>query len=195
MPASTTGATAPTKNASPTAEPAPAHGPAVQPVPRTVAQWPAKALQPPGVSSVSWVCTLPAGTTLEDVLSPSMWRAIGFRNDLKTGDVIDVRSDDLSLCVDVVVLFANALTGEVFVRPKPAIDAEPNVIPGHQEGAYRSEWAGVTNGWIIRRITDDTIVRKGIRTSDQARSILLTEFAIAPPSRSGNSFGAMLGAK
>lgn len=122
-----------------------------------------------------WVISLPHGIPYENVFVPGFWRLLSPR--LTRGDIISVRSDDLTLHAELVAVAVDRTRSLAEVRELSCVKVKPATVTEAAFGGYSAVDLGVSEKWAIRRNADGMIVAKGIQTFDAAEARIKTEFA------------------
>ena len=97
------------------------------------------------------VCaTFPTDWTFQDTLESSVWDLVAAR--VVVGTLIEVRSDNLLWWGLLIVV--SATQGKIEVRELFHRDLEPAASLGETRGAYKIEYRGVVDKWVVIRLVD-----------------------------------------
>ncbi len=129
----------------------------------------------PGQYRQTWLATLPPETPWEAIHSPQFWRLIVGK--VRIGDQIEVRTDDLTRYGLFIVNFAEASTGAISLVSILEKQFDPAEFTGDATGAYVPRYLGVVDGWGVVRSEDQHVMAKNIRTQQEARSRIASEFS------------------
>lgn len=117
------------------------------------------------------LATVPAGTTPEQVLNPDYWAHVAAR--LRPLDRIEVRPEDLSFLMDLVVVSANRLQARVVQLSLATTDpVQPEEMESPPDAEHEVKWGGVRARFRIIRLHDKSVVRDGFETKAAAEQYL-----------------------
>jgi hypothetical protein len=129
----------------------------------------------PGQFRSDWLASVPPDTPWEAIHSPSFWRTTVHR--IRIGDMIEVRSDDLTKWGLFLVNFVEVSTAAISLVPIIEKDLPPAVFTGDATGAYFPRYAGVIDGWAVIRAEDGHVMEKSLRSQQEARALIARDFS------------------
>jgi hypothetical protein len=130
----------------------------------------------PGASRNDWVATIES-EHWDHILEPEFWAMVTHR--LRIGDQIEVRTDDLTKWGWFVVSFVEASTGFVTLAEIMRKEWDKPTVAPDKTGQFYPHYAGLQDGWTVVRSEDGMTMAKHIRSQQEARSRIATEFAQA----------------
>jgi hypothetical protein len=144
-------------------------------LPRKIDPLRATRFNAPGAVRNEWVATLPSDTPWGAIHEPGFWRIIVQR--LRIGDVIEIRSDDLTCWGLVLVAFVESSTGMITLSEIIHREFEKPIVTPDATGQFYPHYTGLQDGWAVIRSEDGATMAKGIRSQQEARSRIATEFS------------------
>lgn len=113
-----------------------------------------------------WRVTAPADTKIEDLLVPSFWGHIA--QSLRSGDLIEVVSEDNSWFADLYVRWARRLEASVSLKNSGLLEAR--AVTDDQASEYMIKFRGARSKFTILKGKD--VVKDGFETENQAQAYL-----------------------
>lgn len=111
-----------------------------------------------------WVANAPEGATVEDIQDPGFWSLMA--SQLSPYDNIEVRSDDGTWVAECLVLGCDRTWAKVFVKNTYKLTTGDVALS--QSSKYEVQWKGPQRKWIVLRIADQSILKEGCGTKEEA---------------------------
>jgi hypothetical protein len=113
------------------------------------------------------VCaTFPMDWEYQEILHSDVWDLVAPR--VVIGSKIECRNDNLTWYAELIVV--SATLGRIEVRELMHRQLAPANSAGEERGAYRLEYRGVTDRWVVIRTADDREMARDLPSRDEARS-------------------------
>jgi hypothetical protein len=129
----------------------------------------------PGQFHADWCATVPSDTPWEAIHSPRFWRVVVHR--MRIGDLIEVRSDNLTKWGLFLVTFVEVSTGAINLAPIHEREFEAAQFTPDATAAYYPSYQGVVNGWCVKRAEDDKVMVANLRSQQEARSRIASDYS------------------
>lgn len=110
--------------------------------------------------------TFPADWTFDDVLKPDTWRLLA--SHLTVGAKIEVRNDALTWYGELLVVVSDRSRGLVEVVELMRKDLPQAQTTGDDTGEFVTKYAGLTDRWIIQRVSDGKLMKTGLPSRSEA---------------------------
>jgi len=129
----------------------------------------------PGQFHADWCATIPTDVPWEAINSPRFWRVVVQR--IRIGDLVEVRSDDLTRWGLFLCNFVEVSTGAINLVPLIEREFKAAEFMPDATGAYVPRYLGVVDGWAVIRSEDEVVMAKNIRSQQEARSRIATDYS------------------
>ena len=111
-----------------------------------------------------WVANAPEGTTIEDLKEPGFWSLMA--SQFKPYDHIEVRAEDGTWVAELLVMGCDRTWARVFVKNTWTLTSAD--VAMSQAVLHEVFWRGPQHKWSVKRLTDQTCVKDGCATKDEA---------------------------
>jgi len=112
----------------------------------------------------NWIANVEPGITTDDCLKAEFWTHIA--EQLRPYDHIEVRAEDGTWVAEFLVLRAERMWAATQLMWKAELSNLEHAI--EKQSRYEPIWKGPQLLWCVRRKSDGELLRKGLRSKDEA---------------------------
>jgi hypothetical protein len=111
-----------------------------------------------------WVANAPEGCTVDDIKEQEFWSLMAYQ--MKPYDRVEVRADDGTWMAELLVIGVGRNWAKVHILNHHKLTGADEAMKDSTE--FRVEWKGPQKKWCIIRNSDNTFIREGIASRDDA---------------------------